>query len=104
MPENIDCYVVLVDNTNPLMELAYYDMTTPIYLNELTWKKFVWEAMPCNNVYPLENFDGDKNDTVVMLTESGEAPTDKWTLDYKSEIIKEIDGYMDVYLLEKKSN
>ena len=104
LPENIDCYVVLVDNTNPLMELAYYDMTTPIYLNELTWKKFVWEAMPCNNVYPLENFDGDKNDTVVMLTESGEAPTDKWTLDYKSEIIKEIDGYMDVYLLEKKSN
>ena len=104
LEENSDAqaYVILVDNDSHISQIAaYYNSTTPIYLEET-----MGAASPYENIFPLSELHTEDLSTILVFTDEGTRPTGSYLTNFSSTLVGTyLGGYntFDIWKLTKET-
>lgn len=104
LEENSDAqaYVILVDNDSHISQIAaYYNSTTPIYLEET-----LGAASPFENIFPLSELHTEDLRTILVFTDEGTRPTGSYLTGFAPTLVGTYQGgynTFDIWKLEKES-
>ena len=104
LEENSDAqaYVILVDNDSHISQIAaYYNGTTPIYLEET-----LGAASPFENIFPLSELHTENLRTILVFTDEGTRPTGSYLTGFAPTLVGTYQGgynTFDIWKLEKES-
>ena len=94
-------YVMLSDNAYHVHQsISYYNSQTPIYTPET-----MGDANPYPNVYPMEDFDPEGLDTLLVFANRDSDSTDGFPEGYDAAKVgtyRDLFFYFDLWLLEKQ--
>ena len=103
LEENSDAqaYVILVDNDSHISQIAaYYNSTTPIYLEET-----LGAASPFENLFPLSELHTENLRTILVFTDEGTRPTGSYLTGFAPTLVGTYQGgynTFDIWKLEKE--
>lgn len=104
LEENSDAqaYVILVDNDSHISQIAaYYNSTTPIYLEET-----MGAASPYENIFPLSELHTEDLSTILVFTDVGIRPTGSYLTSFTPTLVGTyLGGYntFDIWKLTKET-
>ena len=91
-----------MDNDSHISQIAaYYNSTTPIYLEET-----LGAASPFENIFPLSELHTENLSTILVFTDEGTRPTGSYLTGFAPTLVGTYQGgynTFDIWKLEKES-